>query len=157
MAGKVLISKCLLGINCRYDGSSFLDKALLKLLKNYRLIAVCPEELGGVRSFSGPFEIKGETKDIFFKKAKVINKKGEDLTRYFIKGAKLVLKIAKEKKVDFAILKSKSPSCGPYFVYDGNFRKKLVKKEGVTAFLLKMSKIKVFSENVFKRIREFNK
>ncbi|OQX88053.1 MAG: hypothetical protein B6D55_01360 [Candidatus Omnitrophica bacterium 4484_70.2] len=157
MAGKILISKCLLGINCRYDGTSSLDKTLLKLLKNYKLIAVCPEELGGLRKFRGPFEIKGKTVDLFSGKAKVINREGKDVTRNFIKGAKIVLKIAQEKMIDFAILKSRSPSCGSQLIYDGSFKKKLVKGKGVTSFLLENFGIKVLNEDEFKRIKKSDK
>ncbi len=77
---------------------------------------------------------------------KVKTAKGKDVTKQFLKGAEMVLKIAKENNVKFAILKAKSPSCGAGWIYDGTFSRNLIKGDGVTATLLKKNGIKVFTE-----------
>ena len=133
----VLVSACLLGINCKYDGTSSKNEKILKLAKNYILIPVCPEILGGLPIPRERAERKGE---------KVITKSGKDVTKYFEKGAKEVLKIAKILKIKKAILKQKSPSCGCGKIYDGTFSGRLIRGDGVTAKLLKKNGIKVFSE-----------
>jgi len=134
---KILVSACLLGINCKYDGTSNKNEKILKLAKNYILIPVCPEILGGLSIPREPAERKGK---------RVITKSGKDVTEYFVKGAKEVLKICKILKIKKAILKQKSPSCGCGKIYDGTFSGRLIKGDGVTAKLLKRNKIKIFTE-----------
>jgi uncharacterized protein YbbK (DUF523 family) len=153
MAGKVMVSACLLGLNCRFDGSNCLDKELISLFKKRKIVFVglCPEELGGLLGERGPFEIEGKTKEFWKNKAKVIDRNKKDFTRYFKKGARLVLKIVREANIKSAILKSKSSSCAANFVYDGSFKKKLRKDLGVCAYILKKNKIKIFDSNEFKR------
>ncbi|MCD6227905.1 MAG: DUF523 domain-containing protein [Candidatus Omnitrophica bacterium] len=151
MAKRVIVSKCLLGYRCRYDGRSCLDRELKKCLKEWEVVGVCPEELGGLRGRRGPFQIKGKTREVFLGKAKVVDRKGRDFTREFLEGAFSTLKIAKSKGVKIAILKSKSPSCSPDYIYDGSFKNRLVKGEGITCFLLKQHRIKVFTSDEFKR------
>ena len=137
----ILVSACLLGLNCRYDGKNNLNKEILKLLEDKGdFIAVCPEVMGGLLIPRDASEIKG-------KKVKTI--KGKDVTKEFLKGAELVLKIAKENNVNLAILQSKSPSCGSNLIYDGTFSRKLVKGNGITADLLKKHGIKVLTEKDF--------
>jgi len=133
----ILVSACLLGIKCRYDGKSKPNKKVLKLAKEKILIPVCPEILGGLPTPREPAEQKGK---------RVITKSGKDVTKYFKKGAKEVLKIAKILGVKKAILKQKSPSCGCGKIYDGTFSDKIIKGDGVTTKLLKKHKIKVISE-----------
>jgi uncharacterized protein YbbK (DUF523 family) len=134
---KILVSACLLGINCKYDGTSNKNEKILKLAKDFILIPVCPEILGGLPTPREPAEQKGN---------RVITKSGKDVTKYFEKGAKEVLKICKILKIKKAILKQKSPSCGCGKIYDGTFSGKLIRGDGVTARLLKENKIQVFSE-----------
>jgi len=140
---KILISACLLGINCKYDGTSNKNEKILKLAKDFILIPVCPEILGGLPIPREPAEQKGK---------RVITKSGEDATKYFERGAKEVLKICKILKIKKAILKQKSPSCGCGKIYDGTFSGKLIKGEGATTKLLKKNKIKVFTEENFEKI-----
>jgi uncharacterized protein YbbK (DUF523 family) len=137
---KILVSACLLGINCKYDGTSNKNKKILKLAKDFILIPVCPEILGGLPIPREPAEQKGK---------RVITKSGKDVTKYFEKGAKEVLKIAKILKIKKAILKQKSPSCGCGKIYDGTFSKRLIKGDGVTTKLLKKNGIEVFTEEDF--------
>ena len=134
---KILVSACLLGINCKWDGTSSKNEKILKLAKNFILIPVCPEILGGLPTPRERAEQKGK---------RVVTKSGKDVTKYFEKGAKEVLKIAKILKIKKAILKQKSPSCGCGKIYDGTFSGKLIRGDGVTARLLKENKIQVFSE-----------
>lgn len=134
---KILVSACLLGIACRYDGKVKRYLKVLRLAKNKILIPVCPEILGGL---STPRE-KAEIKD-----GKVLTKSGKDLTKYFEKGAREVLKIAKILNIKKAILKQKSPSCGFGKIYDGTFSGKIINGDGITAALLKKHKVKIISE-----------
>jgi len=144
-----LVSACLLGIKCSWDGKdSYKNKKVIELLKNEVLIPVCPEQLGGLKTPRIPQEIQNGTgDDVLNGKSKVKNKAGEDVTLQFIKGAKQTLKIARLYGIKEFIGKSKSPSCGYGFIYDGSFSKKLTKGDGVTGALLKRNGIKVISEN----------
>jgi len=134
----ILVSACLLGVNCQYNGESDFTKELLEFLKNKgEFIAVCPEVLGGLPIPRDGAEIVG---------GKVKTAKGKDVTKEFLSGAEKVLKIAKENNVDLAILKAKSPSCGVSTIYDGTFSRKLIKGDGITAALLRKNGIKVMTE-----------
>ena len=143
----ILISGCLLGINCRYDGSHSLKPELLKLIKEGRAIPICPEQLGGAPTPRIPCEIVGGNGlDVLGGGAKVINNLGEDTTEFFIKGAREVLKIAEASGAGEAILKERSPSCGVKEIYDGSFSGKTVCGIGVTAAMLKNSGIELWTE-----------
>jgi len=133
----ILVSACFLGINCKYDGRSNKNKKVLKLAKEKILIPVCPEILGGLPTPREIAEQRGK---------KVITKSGKDVTKYFEKGAKEVLKIAKILKIKKAILKQRSPSCGSGKIYDGTFSQRVIKGDGITTQLLKKHKIKIISE-----------
>jgi len=132
-----LCSACLLGIRCRHDGKSKLNKKVIKLLKKETLIPVCPEQLGGLPTPREPAEQRQN---------RVATKSGRDVTKNFERGAKEVLRLAKLFGVKEAILKQKSPSCGSGQIYDGTFSGKVIKGDGVTTVLLKRNGIKVVSE-----------
>ncbi|MEM2104636.1 MAG: DUF523 domain-containing protein [Candidatus Bathyarchaeia archaeon] len=132
-----LCSACLLGIECRYNGKSALNRKVVALLDTEILIPVCPEQLGGLPTPREPVEVK---------EGKVISKSGKDLTEKFIHGALETLKIAKMLKVKEAVFKQGSPSCGCGRIYDGTFSGKTVALDGVTAALLKRNGIKVITE-----------
>ncbi|WP_101473907.1 MULTISPECIES: DUF523 domain-containing protein [Fusobacterium] len=134
----ILVSACLLGVCCRYDGQSKSNHNILNLIKTHNLIPICPEQLGGLETPRLPAEIQND---------KVIRKDGKDVTFEYNKGATEALKIAKLFDCKIAILKEKSPSCGYKEVYDGSFSKKLIPKQGVTALLLEKNGIKVIGEN----------
>lgn len=136
-----LVSACLMGINCKYNGGNNNNIKIKEFLKNKDFIMVCPEELGGLDTPRIPCEIANTENGI-----RVINKEGKDMTKNFIDGANKVLDIAKTNGIKKAILKSKSPSCGKGFIYDGSFNSKLIKGDGITASLLKKNEIKVFTE-----------
>lgn len=131
-----LVSACLVGIPCRYDGKSALNKKLLKLFKEGKLIPVCPEQLGGLPTPREPAEILND---------RVITKRGKDVTKNFLAGAKTVLRIAKLLKIKQVFLRGRSPSCGSGWIYDGTFSGKLKKGDGITAALLKKNRIRVIS------------
>lgn len=134
----ILVSACLLGVNCRYDGKGQLIEPLLPLLKEHALIPICPEQLGGLPT---PRIAAERIQD------KVITKSGQDVTAAFTKGAEEALKLAKLYNCDLAILKERSPSCGAKQIYDGSFTGKLVEGMGVTATLLTQNGIHVIGES----------
>ncbi|HZK44234.1 MAG TPA: DUF523 domain-containing protein [Syntrophomonadaceae bacterium] len=142
----ILISACLLGYNCKYNGGNNFNPDLLKLLKNESFIPICPEQLGGLPTPRIACEIQNATgDDVLLGKGKIYNKNGYDLTSLFVQGAKRTLIEAKKAGVNKAILKSKSPSCGVNQIYDGSFTSKLKNGDGVTTALLKQSGIEVIS------------
>ncbi len=138
-----IVSACLAGIKCRYDGKNNTDEKIKKLVEEGKAIPVCPEVLGGLTIPRTPCEIIDNNGKI-----KVINKKGIDCTKEFLEGAKKTLAIAQTVGAKKAILKSKSPSCGNGKVYDGSFSGKLIKGQGVTTKLLLDNDIKVCTEKI---------
>ena len=140
MSRKILVSACLLGICCRYDGRGNPNDAVLSLLNrdDITLIPVCPEQLGGLSTPRIPSERRGE---------RVVNRAGEDVTSQFLRGAEEALRIAKLYGCQVAVLKERSPSCGCGRIYDGNFSGKLTDGDGVTAELLRREGIKVYGES----------
>jgi uncharacterized protein YbbK (DUF523 family) len=142
-----LISACLLGIKCRWDGIDNKNEKALELLKKEVLIPVCPEQLGGLPTPRLRQEIQGGAgKDVLEKRAKVVNENGFDVTDQFIKGAEETLKIANLYQIREFIGKSYSPSCSCSGIYDGTFSGKSIKGKGVTAELLMRSGIKIKGE-----------
>ena len=137
---RVLVSACLLGVNCRYNGVPKEDTAVKELLnrEDITLIPVCSEQLGGLPTPRTPSERKGEF---------VVSSEGEDRTEAFTKGAEEALRIAKLYGCEAAVLKERSPSCGNKEVYDGSFTGTLVPGEGVAAELLRKNGVKVFGES----------
>lgn len=146
-----LCSACLLGVNCRYDGTnnlkdSFKEK-ILELSKKEVLIPICPEQLGGQATPRPGAEIQGGTGvDVLQDRAKVVEKDGVDVTEYFVRGAEEVLKIAKLFDIKEALLKQRSPSCGCGKMYDGTFTRNIIAGDGVTTALLKEHGIMVTTE-----------
>ena len=141
-----LVSACLCGINCAWNGKSKVSPKILDLVKSGELIPVCPEQLGGLSTPRIPQEIQGGSgEDVLAGRCKVINKEGEDVTAKFMKGAEETLKIAKLTGSKEFIAKSKSPSCGCGTTYDGTFSGALIEGDGVTTALLKQNGIKVIS------------
>ncbi|MCF7886544.1 MAG: DUF523 domain-containing protein, partial [Candidatus Marinimicrobia bacterium] len=132
-----IVSACLAGIECAYDGKNRLNKKVRKLVKQGKAIPVCPEQLGGLPTPRIPSE---RAKD------KVVNKNGVDITENFRKGAREALKIAQLVDCKCAILKSRSPSCGYGKIYDGTFSNTLINGNGVFADLLVEQGIKILTE-----------
>ena len=134
---KILISACLLGMCCRYDGKSCEYQKISDLMDRYELIPVCPEQLGGLPTPRTPSERIGD---------KVIMKNGTDVTMQYNRGAEEALRLAKLFDIRTAILKSKSPSCGKGLIHDGTFEGGMTEGNGVTADLLIRNGIKVYTE-----------
>lgn len=134
---KYVVSACLLGDNCKYNGGNNYNENVCKFLSNKEYIKVCPECLGGLSIPRLPSEIIGD---------KVINSSNIDVTLNYKKGAEETLKICQNENINCAIMKSRSPSCGCGKIYDGTFSKKLVDGDGITVRLLKEHGIKVLSE-----------
>ena len=145
MREKVLISACLAGINCKFNGeNNLLDRGILdEISKKYHLLFVCPEVFGGLGTPREPAEMKNGL---------VVTKTAKDVSENFINGAEICLKIAKLNGCKKAILKARSPSCGSGQIYDGSFSKKLIFGDGVAAKLLKENGILVFSEDEIGRL-----
>ena len=127
----ILISACLVGINCKYNGGNNFKEKALELVKKGEAIPICPEQLGGLPTPRVAAEIK-----IINGKRKVINNKGEDVTENFERGAKEVLELAKSLNIKKAVLKSRSPSCGKGKIYDGNFNGQVIDGNGILAQML---------------------
>lgn len=138
---KILVSKCLLGINCRYKGDNCKNDAVCALSENYEIIPICPEQDGGLPTPRDPAEIVN---------GRVISSTGRDVTAEYEKGARHALDLAREHSAEFAVLKSKSPSCGCGIIYDGTFSGTLTTGDGITARLLKAGGFKVTDENGIK-------
>ena len=134
----VLVSACLLGIGCRYDGKHKANEEVLKLREKYNLIPVCPEVFGGLPTPRVPSERIGD---------KVMMKDGTDVTDNYRRGAEEALRLCRIYDVKLAILKERSPSCGNGMIYDGSFTSTLTERDGVTAELLKSEGIKVIGES----------
>lgn len=145
-----LVSSCLAGISCRWDGRNCLRDEIRKLVAEGKAIAICPEELGGLRTPRPPAEIVGgDGHDVLDGKAKVVNKFGRDVTNEFIKGAQESLRIAKQTRARRAILKARSTSCGFDQIYDGTFSHKLRKGSGVACAALRRAGIEVITEEMY--------
>lgn len=152
---KILVSACIIGIACRYDGKSKKYKVLPELLKKAICIPVCPEILAGFGIPRERVEIKGGNgEDVLFGKAAIFTEQGIDVTDRVLKAARAILEFCREAKIKKAVLKDKSPSCGKNFIYDGSFGGKLIEGKGVLAAVLEQAGIEVFSETeVFKAVQ----
>ncbi|MBQ2667618.1 MAG: DUF523 domain-containing protein [Clostridia bacterium] len=133
----ILVSNCLLGCTCRYKGDDCRNEQILALAENHTLVGVCPEQMGGLPTPRDPSEIVGN---------QVISSAGKDVTAEYTKGAETALFLAQLNRVDFAILKAKSPSCGKGLIYDGTFTGNKIPGNGITVQLLQKNGIPVFSE-----------
>ncbi len=135
---KILISACLVGENCKYNGGNNLNPKIEALLEKYDLIPFCPEVEGGLDIPRNPSEIKGES---------VFMDNGRDVSENFLKGAKKALMLSLFLKIKIAVLKERSPSCGTHQIHDGSFTNKLIDGMGITAKMLKENGIAVYSED----------
>lgn len=135
---KILISACLIGDNCKYNGGNNLNSKIESLLERYDLIPFCPEEQGGLPTPRKPSEIRGDG---------VVMIDDTDVTREYQLGARKALMLCLYLDIKIAILKERSPSCGTHQIHDGTFSETLINGMGVTAKLLKENGIKVYSED----------
>ena len=121
---RIMVSACLLGENCKYNGGNNYMPELVRLLEGHTVIPVCPEVLGGLPTPRVPAEIVN---------GKVMNRNGESVDEAFRKGAEKALETAKKEKPDLIILQSRSPSCGVKEIYDGTFSGRKIPGQGVFA------------------------
>lgn len=134
----ILVSSCLLGLNCRFDGKGILSNDIMKLKNKYSIIPFCPEIYGGLPTPREPAEKQG---------GKVITKSGKDVTSNYISGAKEALNLCKLFDCKIAVLKENSPSCGYHQIHNGKFDGGLVEGNGITAQLLSSNGIIVLGES----------
>ena len=134
----ILVSACLLGCPCRYDGKSKPNDAVLALMEHHTLIPICPEQMGGLATPRVPAERKD---------GGVFTERGRDVTEQYRRGAEEALRLAQLYGCKYAILKERSPSCGNGQIYDGSFSRRLIDGDGVTAQLLKAHGITVLGES----------
>lgn len=137
----ILISACLLGLSCRYDGQAKASDGIEALQKQHTLIPFCPECMGGLPTPRPPAELVGD---------RVISKAGTDVTDAYQKGAAEALRLCSLLHCDCAILKERSPSCGHGQIYDGTFSGTLTQGDGITASLLVAHGIPVYGESMVK-------
>lgn len=134
----ILVSACLLGCPCRYDGAAKADPRVLALMERHTLIPVCPEQLGGLPTPRLPSERR---------EGGVFDRGGKDVTAQYRQGAEEVLRLARLYGCTHAVLKERSPSCGSGQIYDGSFSHVLVPGSGVAAELLAQNGITVLGES----------
>ena len=141
----ILVSACLLGMSCRYDGTGKREAGLEKLREQgHTLIPVCPEVLGGLPIPRPPAERQPD--------GRVITQKGQDVTNQYRAGAQRALELAQVHGCTLAVLKERSPSCGRGQIYDGTFSHTLISGSGVTAQLLEEHGIPVYGESQIKNL-----
>lgn len=141
----ILVSACLLGVECRYNGKGELDPQVKALLDSHHLIPVCPEIMGGLATPRTPAERRD---------GRVVTRDGQDVSLAYEKGAAQTLKLAKLYGCSAAVLKERSPSCGSGRIYDGTFTRQLTDGEGVCAGLLRAHGINVYGESQIHRLLE---
>ena len=147
----ILVSACLLGIACRYDGQSCPEKTLTTLATRGSVVPICPEVAGGLPTPRPPAEIAGahaglDGHAVLAGRTSVLSSDGADLTAQFVTGAQAALELARQLGIQKAVLKANSPSCGAGRIHEGQFRGSLVSGDGVTAALLKRNGIQVITE-----------
>ncbi len=134
----ILVSACLLGVGCRYDGASKPHEGVLALMEKHTLIPICPEIMGGLPTPRPPAEIRGD---------KVLTESGLDVTAQYEKGAREALRLGRLYGAEAAILKERSPSCGSGSIHNGRFDGGMTAGWGIAAALLRDNGIKVYGEN----------
>ncbi|WP_020675730.1 DUF523 domain-containing protein [Geopsychrobacter electrodiphilus] len=142
----ILVSACLLGVNCRYDGTNTYHQGVIDYLTNNNLqpIPVCPEQLGGLSTpRSKAWFVRGDGDDFLQGKAQLTDETGQNPTELFLRGAEETVRIAHLCRCKTAILKQRSPSCGSRQIHRNG---QLVKGTGITCALLQQQGFKILSE-----------
>ena len=121
---KIAVSACLLGHNCKYSGGNNRSRKVLDYIEGHEVIPVCPEVTGGMPTPRVPVELKN---------GKAINRDGEDVTEFFLRGVEKTMEKLDGENIDLAILQPRSPSCGCKQIYDGSFTKTLIEGKGMFA------------------------
>lgn len=140
---RILVSACLLGINCRYCGGGCECESVAALRERHELIPVCPEQLGGLPTPRAPHEII---------KGRAVGADGKDNTEAYELGARETLRLFRLLRCDAAVMKERSPSCGSSIIYDGTFSGRRIRGMGVTARLLEENGIRVVSEETLDKL-----
>lgn len=140
---KLLVSACLLGCACRYDGKSKENAGVLSLLQQHEWIPVCPEQLGGLSTPRPCAERRGD---------RVVTSEGRDVTEQYQRGAREALRIYRTLGCEAAVLKARSPSCGSRQIYDGTFSGVCVPGEGVCAQMLRENGVRVIDEEQLEQL-----
>jgi len=146
---KVLVSACLLGEKVRFHGedATCVSAVLDRWRAEGRIVPACPEVMAGLTVPRLPAEITGgDGHAVLLKDAYVSDSTGADVTVALLDGARMALETARRNGVQLAVLKDGSPSCGSGFIYDGTFRGQRSSGQGVTAAMLSLAGIRVFSE-----------
>jgi uncharacterized protein YbbK (DUF523 family) len=150
---KVMLSACLAGVNCVYDGSNKAHPVFKAMAQAEDAVLFCPEVLGGFKIPHPPSEISvrngGDGDAVLRGAARLVSREGIDVTVLFMKGAKKALALAKKLGIKYAIMKARSPSCGCGKIYDGTFSRTLIEGFGVTAALLKENGVEVISDEEY--------
>ncbi|OEU69489.1 MAG: hypothetical protein BA863_14340 [Desulfovibrio sp. S3730MH75] len=132
----IIVSGCLAGLICKYNGEDSSDARVVELVKNGKAIPLCPEQLGGLPTPRPCCEILEN---------RVVTTQGMDVSKNFLRGAEEGVKLAKLVGAKKAILKSRSPSCGCGQIYDGSFSGKLIEGDGFFTAMLKLENVEVES------------
>ena len=140
---KILVSACLLGVCCRYDGQAKPHEGALSLLGWHTLIPVCPEIYGGLATPRPAAERVGE---------RVLTAQGGDVTAQYRRGAEETLRLGRLYGCEAALLKERSPSCGSGVIHNGRFDGELTPGDGVTAALLRANGIAVYGESEWQKL-----
>jgi uncharacterized protein YbbK (DUF523 family) len=137
---KILVSACLCGEPCRYDGKAMScdNPTFLRWKEEGRFVQVCPEVLAGLGVPRGESQRRG---------TRVVTIEGKDVTEAFFQGAEATLKLAKQEEVAFCILKQRSPSCGSSIIHDGTFSGVKIPGQGVTTEILRKAGYLVVGED----------
>lgn len=149
-----IVSRCLLGENCKYNGANNLSEDVVQFCKSHTFTSVCPETCGGLKAPRDPAEIVRSENGFF----RVIDASGKDLTENFLSGAEKELDNSirtaekMDESIEGAILKANSPSCGAGKVYDGSFSRTLVEGDGIFAGRLRELGIEIANENNLREI-----
>jgi uncharacterized protein YbbK (DUF523 family) len=145
--GPVLVSACLAGHACRFDGRANPDDEVTRLVAQGSAVLICPEEDGGLGTPRPAAEIiGGDGADVLEGRARVVTRAGRDVTDEYLAGARIALERARAAGATTAILKARSPSCGKGCIYDGSFTRTPRTGDGVTAALLRREGIEVQTE-----------
>ena len=144
MKKPLLISACLIGAPCRFDGKSKPCVNISELAEKYNLIPICPEIYGGLPTPRVPSERCGE---------RVVMADGTDVTENFKRGALVSVNFAGELGAGAALLKERSPSCGHGEIYDGSFTRTLRDGDGVAAEALIGFGVKVYGESEIEKLK----
>ena len=137
----ILVSACLVGINCKYSGENNFNEGVVEFLKGKDFIPFCPEQMGGLTTPRPAVELR---------KGRAVTAQGDDVTENFTRGVEETLRLVKLIPCSLAILKEGSPSCGSSYIYDGTFEQRTIPGEGMVTALLRDQGIPVVSEVTLK-------